>query len=164
MPLTTELKLSRPPAGRSRLPVLATALSFLLLGAGSLGCIPNPAAGEQTRSSWGACATRTDQLPVPVVRAGTTDRLVFLGVSVSDTGSQQADAILLYRYTADRDIDPIAEIPLSDGAGSQSFYIVPDPDVHEGFDARTIRRNAVGQTVCSFDVGPTDTFFDYRID
>lgn len=151
MPLRT----SRIAAGRRHWPFLATALALLLLG-GALGCFPAPPQSphEQVRSSWGACAWRTDDLPVPTVSAWHSDGVVSLTGAVSDTGGQRADAILLYRY-APNVPSSISEIPIKDGDGSGFDYIVVDPGGLVGFDARTVRRNAIGLHVCSFDLGPS---------
>ncbi|MCY4414888.1 MAG: hypothetical protein OXE87_01035 [Chloroflexi bacterium] len=78
-----------------------------------------------------------------------------LTASVPDTVSQQADSILLYNFAAEVPAS-ISEIPLSDGVGSGSHYIVVDPGGTVKFDARTVRRNMLGLSVCSYDVGPTD--------
>ena len=148
---------SRAVARRSCRSSLTTApLLFLLLCVGAAGCINEPPPpGERVRSGWGSCAWRTNHLPTPTISAWHSDGVVSLTASVPDTGTQQADSILLYNFAAEVPAS-ISEIPLSEGVGSGSHYIVVDPGGTVKFDARTVRRNMLGLFVCSYDVGPTD--------
>ena len=92
-------------------------------------------------------------MQVPTVSALHFDGVVSLTGTVADTGGKQADAILLYYYAANGRA-AIAEMSIKDGAGSGFDYIVVDPGGLVRFDASTIRRNAIGLPVCSFDLGP----------
>ena len=153
--------------GRKGVPIVSSriiALLTLLLAASAIACFPTPPGAEadtadpaqrrQATSSWGACAWRTDKLPVPTVSADYDNAVWTITAIAADTGTQQPDSILLYYFG--RGIPgAIEEIPLQDGAGSGSVTVSAGPDANIYFDVRTIRRNALNLVVCSYDGAPS---------
>lgn len=146
----------------SRLGLYLLAAFSLLLTASALACVPtppgvdadstNPAPVQHVRSAWGACAWRTDKLPVPTVSSEFDNGVWTITGVVADTGTKQAESILIYSFGPGIPAS-IDEIPLQDGAGTGSVTVSAGSDVNIHFDARAIRRNAVNLSVCSYDIG-----------